>query len=139
MLRIIIVLIINLDNYSVLLCLVIVMLYVPAIRVSAEMIFEMYYKVNDSFILEREKQEEFITYAWQLYSRFTSIYLNFYNPFLLPITFLKFIYLELTFMEQNEEALGICQDWWKLNSFAHIQKKPNKPKLTTFTGKICLP
>lgn len=64
MLRIIIVLIINLDNYSVLLCLVIVMLYVPAIRVSAEMIFEMYYKVNDSFILEREKQEEFITYAW---------------------------------------------------------------------------
>lgn len=64
MLRIIIVLIINLDNYSVLLCLGIVMLYVPAIRVSAEMIFEMYYKVNDSFILEREKQEEFITYAW---------------------------------------------------------------------------
>lgn len=28
----------------------------------------------------------------------------FYNPFLLPITFPKFLYLELTVMDQNEEA-----------------------------------
>lgn len=51
-----------------------------------------------------------------------AVFIFFYNPFLLPITFAKFIYLEFTVMEYNEEALRVCEDWWKLNSFAHVKK-----------------